>query len=131
LAEKALGRLFCRFHFRKIHCEIERNLNRLASACASRQPSASTLNIVLKKAKKKRLHWLKAKGNDGRPAHSKYALDAGGRCSAGAPKLAKDGRGAPVIAERLKRSQGAVYNRARKLGVTLKRAAAEGIGEMK
>jgi hypothetical protein len=46
-------------------------------------------------------------------------------------RLAKDGRGAPVIAERLKRSQGAVYNRARKLGVTLKRAAAEGKGEMK
>jgi hypothetical protein len=41
-------------------------------------------------------------------------------------RLAEDGRGAAVIAERLKRSQGAIYNRARKLGVALKRAAAEG-----
>ena len=36
-----------------------------------------------------------------------------------------------MIAERLKRSRGAIYNRARKLGVTLKRAAAEGKGKMK
>jgi hypothetical protein len=37
--------------------------------------------------------------------------------------LAADGRSAAVIAERLKRSQGAVHKRAQKLGVTFKRVA--------
>jgi hypothetical protein len=84
----------------------------------------------LEKSKKEMLtDGLKAKGNVGKPAHSRYALDA--EEDARLRRLAKDGRGAAVIAERLKRSQGAVYNRARKLGVTLKRAAAEGKGEMK
>jgi hypothetical protein len=36
-------------------------------------------------------------------------------------RLAEDGRSAAVIAERLKRSRGAIYNCARKLGVELKR----------
>jgi hypothetical protein len=35
-------------------------------------------------------------------------------------RLAEEGRGAAVIAERLKRSPSAVYLRAKKLGVTLK-----------
>jgi hypothetical protein len=36
--------------------------------------------------------------------------------------LAEAGRSAAVIAERLKRSQVAIYNRAKKLGLTLRRA---------
>jgi hypothetical protein len=36
-------------------------------------------------------------------------------------RLVEDGRGAAVIAERLKRSRGAVHNRVRKLGITLRR----------
>jgi len=35
-------------------------------------------------------------------------------------RLAKDGRDTAVVAERLKRSQGAVYNRASRLSVALK-----------
>jgi hypothetical protein len=39
-------------------------------------------------------------------------------------RLAEEGRGAAVIAERLKRSRAAVYARAAKLGITLKWAGA-------
>jgi hypothetical protein len=40
-------------------------------------------------------------------------------------RLAEEGRTSAVIAERLKRSQAAIYMRAKKLGVTLKRPMRE------